>query len=180
MQSKMCEHSWEMVNVANGLIVMKKCFHCARVSTCFTFHHEAPLESSHEGKHFWNFAESDDSFHFDLKCTDCGELVTFDELVGLMVCIGCDRTCRVYSMWYVFQSENTRVCIALGRRPVEERKQLPPEKFAVLEEFINQQSRSSKYPIKVVPQEMVKNLAKCYAEAIADVKMLFPDDAQAE
>jgi hypothetical protein len=83
-------------------------------------------------------------------------------------------------MWYVFQSENTRVCIALGRRPVEERKQLPPEKFAVLEEFINQQSRSSKYPIKVVPQEMVKNLAKCYAEAIADAKMLFPDDAQAE
>jgi hypothetical protein len=68
----------------------------------------------------------------------------------------------------------------LGRRPVDERKQLPPEKFAILEEFINQQSKSAKLPIKLVDQQLVRNLAKCYAEPIRDVNLLFSIDAQAE
>ena len=60
-----------MINVADGMIVMKKCFHC---------------EPNRDGVHFWNFMESDESFHFDLECTACGTIVKLDELVGLMLC----------------------------------------------------------------------------------------------
>ena len=48
MQEVKCSHLWGMVNVVSGLIVMKKCFHCGKVSTCFAFHDEPPLEPCHE------------------------------------------------------------------------------------------------------------------------------------
>ena len=159
-----------MVNVSPGLIVMKKCFHCSKVSTCFTFHCDTPLESSHEGEHFWNFVESDEAFHFDLNCTKCETVVKFDELVGLMICTGCDETCEVDILRRKVKPENTKVCIALGRQPVDERKQLPPEKFAVLEEFFKQQFDCLK--CLIVPHKMVKNIANCYAEAIKDLNSL--------
>ena len=171
MQEEKCSHSWEMVNVAGGLIVMKKCFHCSRISTCFTFHNEPPLEASHEGTHFWNFAESDQAFHFDLKCTKCATLVKLDELVGLMMCTGCDEKCEVDILRRKLEPQDTPVCIALGPRPIEERKQLDPEKFAVLEDFFDQKRHSLKSVI--VSHKMVKNIANCYAKVIKDVDMLF-------
>jgi hypothetical protein len=173
MHKEKCSHSWEMTNVASGLIVMKKCFHCGKVSTCFTFHNKPPLEPSHEENHFWNFMESDQSFHFDLKCTKCATLVKLDELVGLMMCTGCDQTCEVDILRQKLEPKGTQVCIAFGRRPIDERKQLPREKFAVLKDYFSRQSKSLKCKIKIVPHEMVKSIASCYAEAIKDVETLF-------
>ena len=170
MDKGKCSHTWEMVNIVRGLIVMKKCFHCGKVSTCFTFHNNPPLEASHEESHFWNFVESDEAFHFDLKCTKCGTLVKLDELVGLMICTGCDQTCEVDILKRKVEPEKIRVCIALGCQPIEERKQLPPEKFAVLEDFFSQQFNSLKS--LVVPYKRVKSIASCYADVIKDVDML--------
>ena len=162
-----------MVNVASGLIVMKKCFHCGKVSTCFCFHDKLPLEPCYEEGHFWNFMEGDPTFHFDLKCTKCGTLVKFDELVGLMMCTRCDETCKVYTLSQKLEPEATRVCIALGYRPIDERKQLSREKIDILQDYFNQECKSLKSKIKIVPHEMVKSVDKCYAKVIKDVEMLF-------
>jgi hypothetical protein len=181
MSEEDCSHVWEMVNVASGMIVMKKCFHCNKVSTCFCFHDKAPLEESHEGDHFWDFREADPTFHFDLKCTKCGTLVKFDELVGLVTCVGCDEKCRVYELRRQLEPEGVSVVIALGRRPIDERKQLPAEKIAVLQEYFDEQADSLKSKIKVVPHEMVRNIASCYAEVIKDRDCLFaaaPNNAE--
>ena len=172
MQKEKCSHLWEMTNVASGLIVMKKCFHCGKMSACFIFHNKPPLEPCHEGEHFWNFMESDESFHFDLKCTKCGTLVKLDELVGLTRCTGCDETCEVDVLRRKLEPEHAQVYIALGRRPIEERGQLPEEKFAALQAYFNQQAKSRKSRIEVVQHQMVKDLGKCYAEVISSIDML--------
>jgi hypothetical protein len=173
MQKDKCSHLWEMINVASGLIVMKKCFHCGKVSTCFTFHDRPPLEPCHEERHFWNFMESDPCFHFDLKCSKCGKLVKLGELVGLMMCTGCDETCEVCVLKQKLEPEEVRVCIACGCRPIDERKQLPKEKFGVLEEYFAQRCRTLKSKVKLVPHEIVRNLDRCYAEVVKDAEMLF-------
>jgi hypothetical protein len=173
MSRNKCSHLWEMVNVASGLIVMKKCFHCGKVSTCFCFHDKLPLEPSREGEHFWNFVEGDPAFHFDLQCTNCDALVVFKELVGLMRCTGCDARCEVDILRRKIEPEETQVCIALGRRPIEERKQLPEDKIAVLQDYLDQQGKSLKSRIKIVPHAMVRSIDNCYAEVIKDVDMLF-------
>ena len=172
MRQDKCSHVWEMVNVASGLIVMKKCFHCGKVSTCFCFHDKLPLEPCREGEHFWNFVEGDPTFHFDLKCLNCGTLVKFSELVGLMMCTGCDERCEVDVLRRELEPEKTQVCIALGRRPIEERKQLPEDKITFLQDYFDQQGKSLKSRIKVVPDAMVRSIDNCYAEVIKEVDML--------
>ncbi len=178
MQKEKCSHLWEMINLSNGLIVMKKCFHCAKVSTCFTSHNKSPLEPSHEGEHFWNFMESDPSFHFDLKCSKCGTLVKLDELVGLMICTECNETCEVGIIRRKLEPENVRVCIALGHHPVDERKQLPQEKFPVLEEYFNQQGKSIQSKIKLISGEKVKSIGKCYANVIESAETVFTTSSE--
>jgi len=173
MQKENCLHFWEMVNVASGLIVMKKCFHCGKVSTCFCFHNKLPLEPCYEEGHFWNFMEGDPTFHFDLKCTKCGTLVKFDELVGLMMCTGCDQACEVDIARRKLEPQRTRVLIALGYRPIDERKQLSQEKISTLEDYFSQQGKSLKCKIKIVSHKMVKSIDNCYAEVIKDVEALF-------
>ncbi|MHC4657959.1 MAG: hypothetical protein ACYS83_02120 [Planctomycetota bacterium] len=173
MQENKCSHVWEMVNVAGGLIVMKKCFHCGKVSTCFCFHDKLPLEPSHEGEHFWNFVEGDPTFHFDLKCVNCSTLVKFGELVALMMCTGCDERCEVDLLRRKLEPEGTLVCIALGRRPIEERKQLPEEKITVLQDYFDQQSKSLRHKIRIVPHEMVRSIDSYYAEVIKNPDVLF-------
>ncbi len=178
MQKEKCSHLWEMINLTSGLVVMKKCFHCAKVSTCFTFHNKSPVEPCHEGEHFWNFMESDPSFHFDLKCSKCGTLVKLDELVGLMICTGCDETCQVDIIRRKLGPEYVRVCIALGHHPVDERKQLPREKFSVIEEYFSQQGKSLKSKIKIVSDEMVKSIENCYANVIESAETVFTTSSE--
>jgi hypothetical protein len=117
--------------------------------------------------------EGDPTFHFDLECTTCGALVKFDELVGLMVCVGCDERCDVGLLRRQLEPEGVRVFIALGRRPVDERMQLPDEKIAVLQDYFDQQGKSSKSRIKVVSHAMVRSIDSCYAEVIRDTEALF-------
>jgi hypothetical protein len=173
MRPDTCRHIWEMVNMARGLIVMKKCFHCGKVSACFCFHHEPPLEECHEGEHFWNFTEGDPTFHFDLKCTQCGTVIKLDELVGLMMCTGCDPACQVDVLRRELASQGIRTCIALGRCPDDERKGLDVEKISVLQEYFDQQRESSKCRIRIVPHQMIKSVDNCYAEVVADADSLF-------
>ena len=172
MQKQECSHLWEMINIANGLVVMKKCFHCTKVSTCFIFHNYPPMEPVHEQEHFWNFMESDPALHFDLKCTKCDTLEKLDELVGLMLCTGCNQTCDVDILRRQLGPKNTRVYIALGRRPIDERKKLPEEKINILQDYFSQQSSSLKTKIKIVSHEMIKSIETCYAEMINDKDML--------
>jgi len=173
MQKQECSHLWEMINVAHGLVIMKKCFHCTKVSTCFVFHNYPPVEPCHEQEHFWNFMESNPALHFDLKCTKCSTLVKLDELVGLMLCTGCDQTCEVDILRRQLEPENTRVYIALGLRPVDERRKIPEEKMSLLQDYFNQQNSSLKSKIKIVSHEMIKSIETCYAEMIKDAEMLF-------
>jgi hypothetical protein len=173
MKQKKCAHFWEMVHLAPGLIVMKKCFHCRKVSTCFVFHNRPPLEPCHEGEHFWNFMESNASFHFDLRCKKCGTLVDLKELVGLMRCTGCDERCEAGKLMRELEPKKTRVYIAVGPRPIEERPQLDREKFKALEKYFDEQSESLESKIKIVPHKMVRDFSRCYAEVARDVNELF-------
>jgi len=167
-----CSHAWEIANAEHGLVVMKKCFHCGKVSTCFCHHDKLPLESSHEGQHFWNFVEGDPALHFDLKCSKCGTTVEMNELVGLMICTGCDPECKVDALRREFEPQGVHVRIALGGRPIDERKQIPPEKIAVLQQYFDQQAQSGKPKVNVVSHELVRNIESCYARIVEEAEML--------
>lgn len=178
MQEEKCldldQHRWEMVNVQYGFITTEKCFHCDKVVTYFSSEDKPPLEEYREGEHFWNVMETAQSIRFDLKCTQCGTLVELKELMGLMMCTGCDEKCAVDVLAKKLEPERTWVYVAFGFLPRDERKQLSKEKISVLEDYFNRRRKSSESGsrIKIVDYGMLKNYATCYAEIIRDLDLL--------
>jgi hypothetical protein len=90
-----------------------------------------------------------------------------------MICTGCDERCEVDALRRELEPQGTRVCIVLGRRPIEERKQIPDEKIAMLQEYFDQQAKSLKSKIRLVRDTIVRSLDNCYAEVLKDAYILF-------
>ncbi len=178
MQEEKCSnqdqdrHLWQMVNVQYGFMTTERCFHCDKVVTYFSSEHKPPLEEYRDGDHFWNVMETAQSIRFDLQCTECGTLVELKELMGLMLCTGCDEKCRVDALMKKHEPERTWIYVAFGFLPIDETEQLSKEKIAVLEDYFNQRRKSSTSRIKIVSHEMVKSYATCYAEVIRDLDLL--------
>ena len=172
MPDETCSHQWKMVNVINGFIVTEKCFQCEMISTYFAYDQRPPLEEYRDGDHFWNFMESAQSIQFDLQCTKCGVIVKFNELLGFMLCTGCDDSCGVDLLRKRMEPERTWVYVAFGFLPVDKKKQLTPDKISILEDYINQRRKSTTSRIVIVSQDMVRDIRNCYGEVIKDVEML--------
>jgi len=172
MQDEKCAHAWEMENIVPSFIITEKCSITGKVDNYMSFEQNPPMEQWREGEHIWNVVETAQSVRFDLKCTKCGLLVPYDELLGLMMCTGCDDKCDVNVLMRKLEPERTWVFVAFGFLPIDEKIQLTPEKIAFLEDYFNQRRKSSKSRIKIVSHELVKNISKCYAEVIKDVDMI--------
>ncbi|MCP4151217.1 MAG: hypothetical protein GY757_25970 [bacterium] len=172
MQQENCSHQWDMVNVEYGFIITEKCFHCDKVANYFSTEDKPPLEEYREGDHFWNVMESSQSFKFDLKCTECGLVEKYDDMMGLMMCTGCHEDCDVDKLMKQYENQRVWVYVVFGFLPINERKQLAPEKLAVLEEYFNKRRKTKRSSIKFVSHEMVKDFATCYAEIIRDRDLL--------
>lgn len=172
MSANGCLHRWDMVDTVFGYLVTEKCFHCDIISSEFSLDPKPPLEEYREGDHFWNFMESAQALRFNLKCRDCGRVVEMKELVGLMLCTGCDPACEVDAMRRRLEPERTWVYVAFGFLPEAKHRQLTDEKTAILEEYINQRRQSKTSSIRIVPGRMVSKIQNCYGEVIKDTDML--------
>ena len=148
MEKERCEHRWGMANVLNGYIITEKCFHCDKVSTSFISQIKPALEEYRDGEHFWNVMESAQSFRFDLQCGKCGFLVPFGELMGLMMCTGCDETCEVDILRRQLEPMRQWVYVAFGFLPRNERKQPTKEKIQIIEDYFNARRRSTNSRVK--------------------------------
>src|SRR5512142_1142771 len=90
------QHQWAMTNTRFGFIAFEKCFHCNRVRTFFFADENPDLSDEYrEGPCFWTRVENAQSIIFDLKCTKCGYVEKFDDLMGLLQCTGCLADCEV-------------------------------------------------------------------------------------
>jgi hypothetical protein len=172
MKEQKCIHQWHMIHVRPGFIITENCYRCHKTSSYFSFDDKPPLEEYRDGDHFWNVMQSAQTFRFDLECGICHEIVPYDELLGLMMCTGCDENCKVDQIRKELEKEHTWVYVAYGFLPVEEVMQLSQEKIRFLEDYFNQRRKSSKSKIKIVSSEMISNIENCYADVIKDVGLL--------
>ena len=173
MQNEKCtNHQWEMANVKYGFMITEKCFHCDKIATYFSDKEKPPLEEYREEDHFWNVVESAQSVQFDLKCSGCGHIEEYNDLMGLMMCTGCDEKCEVDVLMKKLEPERTWVYVAFGFLPIDEQRQLSKEKIAILENYFNHRRKSSRSRIKLVSNKMVTSYATCYAEVIRDLDLL--------
>ncbi|MHC4638500.1 MAG: hypothetical protein ACYTBV_13530, partial [Planctomycetota bacterium] len=86
---------------------------------------------------------------------------------------GCDETCEVDILRKKLVGEGSNVHIALGQRPLDERKALSAEKLAILQEYYHQQGKHLANQVEIVSHELVRDIDKCYAEVIEDPRKFF-------
>ena len=170
-----CQHRWEMTDVRFGFVVFEKCFHCNRVRTYFTPEDLALLGDKYrEGGHFWSRVENAQTFRFGLRCSACGELEKYDDLMGLLFCTGCLSECRIEARRMKLEAEGAHMILACGFLG---ELQLKPSQIAVhklerLAAYFNQRREPSRSRIAVVPFDLEEGFSRCKGEFLHDVGML--------
>ena len=166
-----CRHTWKMANLRDGFIVTEKCYHCSRSRVFFSYEDVPPKDEYKEGDHYWNYAGSAQSVKFDMECKDCEDIVSFEELMGLMHCVGCDPACHLNILSQICEGQNIWVYAALSYQLGQE-IDLPVEKLDVLTSHFTSRLRTPGKKILVVPGSLRRSPDTCRGEMLKDVGML--------
>lgn len=166
-----CQHFWRMTDVRYGFIVTEKCYHCNDLRTYFSFEETPPKEEYKEGDHYWDYAGSAQSLKFNMKCDKCGATVAFDDLMGLMQCVGCEASCYINIISRICEAQNIWVYAGLSYKSGVE-VDLPVEKLDVLTSYFTSRLRTPGKKILVLPGSLRKSPEVCRGEILRDVGML--------
>jgi len=168
-----CQHQWEMTNIQFGFVVFEKCFHCNSLRTYFSIEDHPILgDIYHEGDCYWNRVENAQSFRFDLRCTKCGHLEKFADLMGLLHCTGCLPDCQVDVLRREYEAEKTWLLVAFGFLPKALEEPIAEYKLDLLTDYFNQRRDTSRSRIKIVPFHLISDLSRCKGDFMHDVGML--------
>lgn len=164
-----CRHEWERTNVRDGYLVTEGCFHCMNRISFFSEEPVPPIESYHEGDHFWSYLGSAQASKFDLKCKKCSKEVPIKELMALMLCVGCDPECGVYKAGHDGQEQKRWVYVALCADTSHAQGTcVPDEAIKALNEYY-QGDPAFPRRIKVVPCRLRRSVDSCQGIVLADV-----------
>ena len=108
---------------------------------------------------------------FNLKCSECGEEVVLDELLGLMSCSGCTADCNFNMIARICEGQRIWVYGALLYEREDERKPETAGKLAVLSQYFNDRIRTPGKKILVMPGWLIKDFDMCRCTVLEDVGM---------
>ena len=167
------EHVWEMINIQFGFIVFEKCYQTNELRTYFSME-DSPIlgDRYREGDRHWTIMENAQSFKFDLRCSETGQIEKFDDLMGLMYCTGCMTDCELDVLRRKYENERTMIIVAFGFLPEALEKPIPQHKLEILTDYFNQRRDTSHSKIKVLPFNLIKELPRCKGDFLHDVDML--------
>jgi hypothetical protein len=168
-----CRHQWEMVDVEFGFVAFEKCFHCGGLRTFFATELAPVLgEEYREGRCFWSRVENAQSFRFSLRCMRCGERHTFEELMGLLFCSGCDPACEIDRLQLQAEAEGEWALVAFGFTDRGGPIPIPPAKLEILADYFNQRRAPSRPRLRLLSFEVIAELSRCHGDFLHDVGML--------
>ncbi len=168
-----CQHQWEMTNVRFGYVVFEKCFHCNSLETYFTTEANPILGDKYrDGDCFWSVVENAQSFQFDLRCTKCGHVEKFEDLMGFLHCTGCLDDCQVDIMRRQLEAKKTWILVAFGFLKKKGKHTVPSYKLDILTDYFNQRRDTKRSKIKILSFDLITDLSNCRGDFIHDVGML--------
>lgn len=165
-----CQHRWKMTNIQFGFMVFEKCSHCAELRTYFS--KEDTWDEYKEDECLWSIVENAQTFRFDLKCTECGHVEKYDDLMGLLYCSGCLEDCEVERLRKKYETEKTWILVAFGFLPQGRQTPIPEYKLEILSDHFNQRRDITRSRIKIVSFNMIKDISLCRGDFIHDIGML--------
>jgi hypothetical protein len=158
-----------MVNIRNGYLVVEGCHRCKARASFFSMESVAPVDDYQDGEHFWTYLGSFQAVKFDLSCSVCGDVVSLDDMMGLMLSTCQEPGCEVARL-AAEGGRGTWVYVALCSNSTHASGTCVSDAgIQALTEYFNAQLKDPGKKIVVVPCRMCKSIDTCEGIVIADV-----------
>ena len=163
-----CSHTWSMVNIRGGYLVVEGCYKCKARSSFFSTEPRPPVDDYQDGEHFWTYLGSFQAVKFDLACNDCGEVVNLNEMMGLMLSTCRDPECEVARI-AAQEGKGTWVYVALCADSTHASgKCVSDAGIEALTEYFNGNIKDPNKKVIVVPCIKCKSIDTCRGIVLAD------------
>jgi hypothetical protein len=143
---------YEMVNVQLGYIIIEHDVYSTAMRSWFSSEPVPPKEEYREGRQIWKYSGMAQSFRFDIRDGETGELLKYDELLGLLYYGSCKKDSEVYGIGELAHDNNISVYVAITYEgPDGKRVMLGAEKLRILNRAFNDRLRTPGKKILILP-----------------------------
>ena len=152
MTSESKSPRYEMVNVRPGYLMIEQEEKTLVRRSYFVSEKTPPWEEYREGKaRFWRPQEAAQTFQFDVRDRQTGEVVPFGELAGLLYYACCARECTVYRIGALAHDQRISLYVAITTENEEGPAILSTEKIRVLNALFNERLTSPGKRVLILP-----------------------------
>ncbi len=180
MEGARAVHRYEMVNHRPGYVVVEHEVHTRAMRSYFSPEAVPPVEEYREGDRIWKFSGTAQTVHFDIRDTATGDLVSFDELLGLVSYTACRRDSDIYRLGELAQEQRIWLYVAVTHRASEG----GPlggwlDKLVVLNRYFNERLRTPNKKILILPDYFGLHREFNHGQIMADFEMTVMEGVEA-
>lgn len=163
------DYTWKMINITPGYVIYEDCAKIREVRSYFSKEPVEVVEEYFDGKHHWKSTGSAQSIQFDMQNNKTNEIVTFKELMGLMLCTEAKEESPIYPLIQLGPQQNIWIYIALSYDSPEGRDALSLEKIGILNDYFNERINTPDKKVLIVPHQLAGAPTKYDGIMIQDV-----------
>jgi hypothetical protein len=166
-----------MVNVRPGHVVVEHDLLSRAVRSYFSDEPVPPVEEYREGKRIWQYAGTAQSFQFDVRDQQSGEIIPFRELLGLLYYGCCKEESDIYRIGDLAHENKISIYIAVTyESPDGARSEMSTEKLRVLNTLFNERLHTPNKKILILPDlfDLYKTIS--YGEIMIDFGLTSMED----
>jgi hypothetical protein len=143
---------YELADVQPGYVIIEREMHSKAARSYFSAEPVPPKEPYREGAQVWSFWETAQSFRFSVRDNRTGEVVRFDELLGLMYYACSDPEGDLYRIGELAVENRIFVYVAVTyEAPDGSRLNISLDKLAILNRAFNERLRTADKKILILP-----------------------------
>jgi hypothetical protein len=143
---------YKLVDIEPGYVIIERELHSHAARSYFSAEPIPPKEPYREGSRVWHFWEMGQSFRFAVRDNSTGEVVRFEELLGLMFYASCRRDSVLYGIGELARESNIWVYVAIAYEAADGSPlAVPLDKLAILNRAFNEKIRTHGKKILILP-----------------------------
>lgn len=143
---------YELADVQPGYVIIEREMYSKAARSYFSTEPVPPKEPYREGSQVWSFWEMAQSFRFAVRDNTTGEVVKFDELLGLLYYASCDPDSDLYRIGELALENRIFIYVAITyEAPDGSRLNISMDKLAILNRAFNQRLRTAEKKILILP-----------------------------
>jgi hypothetical protein len=143
---------YELADVQPGYVIIEREMYSKAARSYFSAEPVPPKEPYREGKQVWSFWEMAQSFRFSVRDNHTGDVVKFDELLGLLYYACCDHDSDLYRIGELALGNKISIYVAITyEAPDGSRLNISLDKLAILNRAFNERQRTPDKKILILP-----------------------------